>query len=123
MKRIILFGHQIERLKRFYVEHFNLMIEEDIKDQWVVLSAGQIQLALHRVGAAYEPQDGQPFRAESNTKLVFRISEGIENFRERLLDKGVTIGDIKSFEGYHSLFCDGEDPEGNVFQIEEEKRS
>ena len=121
LERIILFGYQIDQLKHFYVQYFNFTIVEEVFDQWVVLQAGHMQLALHKVGAGYEPEDGAKFKAESNTKLVFRLKEGIEQFRERLKNDGFTIGDIKSFEGYDSLFCDGEDIEGNVFQIEQSK--
>ncbi|MFZ6000295.1 MAG: VOC family protein, partial [Bacteroidota bacterium] len=58
-------------------------------------------------------------RAESNTKLVFLISHDLPLFRRKLAENGVEIGEVKSFDGINSLFCDGEDPEGNVFQIEQ----
>jgi hypothetical protein len=119
LERIILFGHLIEKLKSFYVDNFNFKVKEEIKDQWIVLNAGSIELALHKIGAEYEPKDGKAFRVESNTKLVFLISEDLSGFRKRLISQGLIIGDIKSFEGINSLFCDGEDPEGNVFQIEQ----
>jgi predicted enzyme related to lactoylglutathione lyase len=117
--RIIIFGHIVDRLKYFYTEHFGFSVVEEIKDQWIVLNAGQVELAIHRIGQGYEPEDGKEFKAESNTKLVFYISDNLEGFRQRLVDNGVVIGDVRSFEGINSLFCDGEDPEGNVFQIEQ----
>jgi hypothetical protein len=119
LTRIILFGHLVDRLKRFYVDYFGFSVVEEIKDQWIVLNAGQVEIAIHKIGQGYEPEDGKAFRAESNTKLVFSINNNLEDFRQRLVDNGVVMSAVKSFEGINSLFCDGEDPEGNVFQIEE----
>ncbi len=119
LTRIILFGHLVDRLKRFYVDYFGFSVVEEISDQWIVLNAGQVEIAIHKIGPAYEPEDGKAFRAESNTKLVFSINHNLEDFRHRLVDNGVVMGAVKSFEGINSLFCDGEDPEGNVFQIEQ----
>jgi hypothetical protein len=121
--RIIIFGHLVDKLKSFYVDNFNFLVTEEIKDQWIVLSAGQVEIAIHKIGQGYEPEAGKEFRAESNTKLVFNINDNIKGFRQRLVDRGVIIGDIKSFEGIDSLFCDGEDPEGNIFQIEQRLES
>ena len=117
--RIIIFGHFIEKLKFFYVENFGFSVIEEITNQWIVLNAGQMELAIHKIGQGYEPNEGEEFRVESNIKLVFYINDNLENFRQRLIEKGVLIGEIKSFDGINSLFCDGEDPEGNVFQIEQ----
>lgn len=117
--RIILFGHLVDKLKSFYVDNFNCSVIEEIKDQWIVLKAGDIEIALHRIGSEYEPKNGEIFRVESNAKLVFRTYDDIKEIRQRLTDNGVTVGNINSFEGINSLFCDGEDPEGNVFQIEQ----
>jgi predicted enzyme related to lactoylglutathione lyase len=119
LTRIILFGHLVDRLKRFYVDYFGFSVVEEISDQWIVLNAGQVEIAIHKIGQGYEPEDGKPFRAESNTKLVFSINNNLEDFRQRLVNNGVVMGAVKSFEGINSLFCDGEDPEGNVFQIEQ----
>lgn len=119
LSRIILFAHRVDKLKSFYTENFNFKVVEEISDQWLVLSTGAAELAIHRIGRDYEPTDGSEFRAESNTKLVFRITGDLKNFRQLLLDKGTTIGEVRSFEGISSLFCDGEDPEGNVFQLEQ----
>ncbi len=117
--RIIIFGHLVEKLKFFYVENFGFSVIEEKTNQWIVLNAGQMEIAIHKIGQGYEPNEGEEFRVESNIKLVFYINDNLENFRQRLIEKGVLIGDIKSFDGINSLFCDGEDPEGNVFQIEQ----
>lgn len=119
LSRIIVFGHRVDALKSFYVNHFGFSVVEETPDQWIVLRAGAMELALHKVGPGYEPENGTDFRAESNTKLVFLISHDLPLFRKKLAENGVEIGEVKSFDGINSLFCDGEDPEGNVFQIEQ----
>lgn len=114
--RIILFGHQTEKLKSFYVENFNLSVVHQTGDEWIVLDAGSIELAIHKIVQA---DDSNPFRAESNTKLVFYLQQDLAGFRQRLIAQGIQMKEIVSFKGFNSLFCDGEDPEGNVFQIEQ----
>lgn len=114
--RIILFGSSIGVLKQFYVQCFGFTVKEEVPDQWVVLQAGAVELALHRIGEAYE--SSQPFVAESNTKLVFSVSD-MQELRSKLIAAGADMGEVRSFEGYSSLFCDGRDPEGNVIQLEQ----
>jgi predicted enzyme related to lactoylglutathione lyase len=117
LNRIIIFSGNVEKLKQFYQQHFNFTLAEEIKNEWVVLNAGQVEIALHQIGEAYRNNDDKAFRAESNTKLVFKISADIDLFRTRLVQSGVQVQEVKSFPGYNYLLCDGEDPEGNVFQI------
>lgn len=119
LDRIILFGSDITGLKNFYQSIFKLLVIEEIENEWVVLKAGQMELALHRIGAEY--RDDEIFRAESNTKLVFTITADLDDFRAQLIKKGVRMKEVKSFEGIDFLFCDGEDIEGNVFQLCQKK--
>lgn len=111
--RIILFVQDIELLKNFYLHHFGLPVIEEVAGEWIVLKTGPCQLALHTIGAGYEHVETNI----TNTKLVFETTEDIHLLREKLLLAGVPIGKVKTFEGNPSLFCDGTDPEGNVFQF------
>lgn len=119
LNRIILFSPRVEELTSFYVNLFNLNISEEVKGEWVVLKSGLAELAIHKIGEGYKPDERQPFVTESNVKLVFQIRDNLEAFREQFLAEGLELGDIKSFEGINSLFLDGKDPDGNVFQIEQ----
>jgi hypothetical protein len=116
--RIILFCGDVNSLKTFYQHNFGFELVEEIKDEWIVLNAGNFEIALHRIGDVYR-NDNKPFRAESNTKLVFEIRGDLVAFRETLLENKVELKEIKSFEGFNFLFCDGEDPEGNIFQLKQ----
>jgi predicted enzyme related to lactoylglutathione lyase len=114
MNRLILYVHDVERLKAFYQAHFGLTVVEEIAQEWAVLQAGAMQLALHRVGKPYRDQ---PARGGSNAKMVFDVPSGLEALRESLIAAGVAMRPLKRFDGFPMLMCDGEDPEGNVFQL------
>ncbi len=117
LSRVIIFGQAIDKLKAFYVGNFCLPVVEEVEHEWVVLNAGPVEIALHRIGEAYLAEEGGVFRADSNTKLVFELAGNLHIFRQKLIEQGVLMREIKSFAGINSLFCDGEDPEGNVFQL------
>ncbi|TLX23891.1 VOC family protein [Chryseobacterium indologenes] len=113
---IILYVQNVELLKNFYAEHFNLkIIEED--PIWVLLDAGAARIGLHRIGDQYMEKINTNHIFDSNTKLVFEIDIDIESARAELLSKNVGMRDIKTFENYNFWLCDGTDPEGNVFQL------
>lgn len=119
LDRIIIFGANIEALKNFYQSNFNLQVIEEIANEWVVFKAGSIEIAFHRIGLAY--RNDEPFEAANNTKLVFNVHQDLNDFRDTLIAKGVIMKEIKTFEGMDFLFCDGQDIEGNVFQLCQKK--
>jgi hypothetical protein len=80
-----------------------------------VLKAGEIELAFHRVGEPYRERSNH--RNTSNAKIVFSVESGLSELREKLLSAGVRMRDLKRYDGFAQLMCDGEDPEGNVFQL------
>ena len=46
----------------------------------------------------------------------------MNSVREYLFDKNVKLNEVKAFENYDFFTCDGEDPEGNIFQLKQRKR-
>jgi len=116
LSRIILFAQDVDLLKNFYQQHFHLQVIEETAGEWAVLKTGSAELALHKIGAGYEPIDPKD-KPLTSTKLVFETNENLHALREKLLSAQAAIGDVKSFSGYPHLFCDGADPEGNVFQL------
>lgn len=118
---IILFVQDVDKLKSFYTNCLGLSIQEEIGGEWVLLGQGVCKIALHKVGPAHIVAVGNKPSADSNTKIVFETMEDIFTVREDLLSKQVNIKDVKTFEGYDYWLCDGEDPEGNVFQIKQQK--
>jgi predicted enzyme related to lactoylglutathione lyase len=116
MTRLILYVHDVSRLQAFYRDHFGLPIIEEIAGEWAVLQAGAVEIALHRVGEPYR-QAGAAGGTGSNAKIVFQVTEALAALRTRLIDAGVQMREIKRYDGFPYLMCDGCDPEGNVFQL------
>lgn len=115
LSRLILYVRDVELLKAFYQTHFGFSVTESIENEWAVLQAGHTEIAFHRVGVAYRDQ---PAHGDmSNAKMVFSLASGITELREKLLTEGVQMRDLKRYDGFPQLMCDGEDPEGNVFQL------
>jgi hypothetical protein len=118
---IILFVKDVEKLKAFYINNLNLELKEETDSEWVLLKAGQCDFGLHRIGSQYLKDIDNTVEAESNSKMVFDIDADIYLLREQLLSKNVILGEVKTWDGFDYLICDGKDPEGNVFQLRVKK--
>ncbi|REC43369.1 VOC family protein [Chryseobacterium pennipullorum] len=117
---VILYVQDVQLLKNFYVDHFDLkVIEED--SVWVLLDAGAAYIGLHRAGNYFitNMEDTEIFG--SNTKIVFEIDMDINSARNEFVLKNIPMREIKTFENYPFMLCDGTDPEGNVFQLKSRK--
>lgn len=119
---IILYVQDVDRLKTFYIDHFNMKVIEEYPSQWVLLKAGYANLGLHKIGEQYLDQGNGSVRVDTNCKIVFEINEEIDKARDKLLSKNIAMREIKTFNNYDYWLCDGEDPEGNVFQLKQKKR-
>ncbi|WP_115529255.1 MULTISPECIES: VOC family protein [Xanthomonas] len=120
--RLIIYVRDVAAAKAFYQTHFALPVIEEIADQWVVLAAGQIELALHLMGDSYRQQPSSPASdaapaAGSTTKLVFAITSDLAAHREQLRSADVRVDELKRYAGFAYQMYDGRDPEGNVFQV------
>ena len=119
---IILFVQDVDRLKTFYVDILELDIVEEIQSEWLLLKAGSCNIGLHKIGNQYLDSNKAALKFDNNTKIVFEVDEDIHQLREQLLDKNVLLKEIKTFDNYGYWLCDGEDPEGNVFQLKQRKQ-
>jgi len=84
-------------------------LEDYSSEYWVTFDTGECALALHGGGEGRLGDDAP--------KFVFGVSD-IESVRSCFTDRGVKLGDVRSPAPGVSV-CDGEDPEGNRFSIEE----
>ncbi len=114
--RLILFGLDLHLLKDFYTRHFGFQVTEEIPGEWIVLKSSGAEIALHKIGAAYVDPN-EPFKASSNAKMVFMIEEDLVQLRKKLTDNQVNMREVFAFGDPKYFYCDGEDPEGNVFQL------
>lgn len=118
---IIIFVQNVDKLRAFYVDIFKLEIAEQYESGWLLLKAGNCNIGLHKIGQQYLDTGQGEFKFDNNTKIVFELDENIYDVRESLLKQGVLLKEVVSFENYDFLLCDGEDPEGNVFQLKQKK--
>lgn len=117
---IILYVKEIQILKKFYVENFNLkVVEED--EIWILLNAGNINIGFHKIGKKYMEQIDANHRFDNNTKIVFEIDDDLEVIRKEFIEKNIPMRELKTFDDYNFWLCDGNDPEGNVFQLKKRK--
>jgi catechol-2,3-dioxygenase len=121
LKTVILFVQDIDKLKLFYVDILKLDIVEESKSEWLLLNAGNCTIGLHKIGEQYLEENRSEFNFDSNTKIVFEVDEDINNIRKHLLEKGIPLQEVKTFDNYEYWICDGTDPEGNVFQLRQKK--
>jgi len=94
---------------------------EEQPSEWLLLKAGACKIRLHKIGEAYLRKIPEDFKAKNNTKLVFEIKDDIHKVRQTLLAKNVAMREVKTFGKYGFYICDGEDVEGNIFQLKQRK--
>ncbi len=115
ISRVILFVADPALMMRFYRDVTGLAVIDDGDPGFVMLGGNGCQLALHRIPDEYlsESEANAP-REDSYVKFVF-YSDDVESDRGRLVAAGARMREIQRYNGL--TFCDGADPEGNVFQI------
>jgi predicted enzyme related to lactoylglutathione lyase len=79
------------------------------QDYWVELDTGMCTLVLHG--------GGKRRLGEDSPKFVFRVAD-IHAARGKLLSRGVALSAVRS-PTPGVWVCDGKDPEGNPFSIEQ----
>ncbi|OKS87726.1 VOC family protein [Mucilaginibacter polytrichastri] len=121
LNTIILYVQDVDNLKSFYTEVFKLKVIEEYQSTWALLKTGNCHLGLHKIGDQYLDKTKGPFKFDNNAKLVFEIEEDLNKVRTHLIDQNVAMREIKTFDNYAYWLCDGEDPEGNVFQLKQRK--
>lgn len=107
LARIILFTHDVERLRGFYMGSFGLTVVTE-EPGWVELSGGGCTLALHKA------QGPKSTSENSNFKLSFGVAD-VSAARQELEAQGLKFGKTFSWQGFE--FADTEDPDGNRVQI------
>ncbi len=122
LSTLILFVHQIEQQKKFYRDVFQLEVVEEYST-WVLFKTSSCSLGLHQIPEEYIGDDPN-FQVDNNVKLVFDVADvPLQQFHDQLMQQGVRLQPITSFENYPFDLCDGKDPEGNVFQLRQRKNA
>ncbi|REA60917.1 VOC family protein [Dyadobacter luteus] len=118
---IILYVRDVTLLRTFYTYHFGMTVLEEFGETWALLAAGDVSLGLHQMGEQYLAKESNSVDEQSNAKLVLDTDTDIEEVVRQLIENGVSMREIKTFDNYDFWLCDGIDPEGNVFQIRQRK--
>lgn len=118
---IILYVQNVDILKSFYTNIFSFTIVEEFQSVWALLESGSCKIGLHEIGDKYLDKSKPAFKFDNNTKIVFEIDQDINEVRAYLLGQQVQMREIKTFDSYDYWLCDGEDPEGNMFQLKQAK--
>ena len=113
LAQALLFVKDMSRMRRFYEGVLGLATLS-VDPGFVRLDAGGCVLALHTLPD--EPDVSEPPipREDSWIKLGFHV-EDVAATRATLVAAGVTMREVHTWQSIS--FCDGVDPEGNVFQI------
>lgn len=117
LESIILFVKNVRLLSEFYTDLLDCTITERSGDDWHLLDTGGAYLGLHRIGDQYLDGNSAPPSYYQNTKLVFLCEEALDKIRERLVEINVSMREIQDYPQWGYAVCDGEDPEGNIFQL------
>lgn len=120
----VLYAKDVARLRPFYENVLELEVETTASDH-VILASPAFRLFIVAIPAhiASSIQIGEPpaLRSESPTKLVFS-TRSIAGARATARGYG---GDVlpaeREWEFEGNRLCDGNDPEGNVFQLREDR--
>ncbi len=118
--RVMLYAKDLKRIVAFYrdILGFATIPSRFNPDEFVVLDAGNAQLCLHQIPEVIarniDISDPPEPRLRVPVKIMFVI-EDVEGTRERLVARGVPMGAVQNFPPL--VYCDGNDPEGNIFQI------
>jgi len=113
LTQAILFVDDVPRAVVFYRDLLGLRVISE-EPGWVRLGGGGAVLALHAIPHRSAASAPAAPRVSSPHKLCFH-SDDVDSERARLIAAGVAMRDVHRYS--EVTFCDGVDPEGNVFQI------
>lgn len=115
LERILIFCQNMPLQTRFYREVLGLTQVPNPDDPalFVEFEAGTCRIALHSGGTAN--------KTKRPPKLVF-FAQDVPTAREWLVARGAKMGPVKEtrlqlHDGSYLCLCDGQDPEGNPFQL------
>ena len=113
LSQIILFVHDTSRMLAFYAQLGLVVIDGDAADGFVRLRdpAGGAVLALHFTKVIGPPTGP---RIDTALKPCFQVDD-VDAARAALTTSGAAMREIHRWNGI--AFCDGVDPEGNIFQV------
>ena len=116
LNRVIIFVGDVQKCARFYTDVFGFtaLPSEHASTEWIELETGGCRLAFHKARGPDGPIDAPTGSPMNPHKVVF-FAEDVEAARAAAVARGAVMGDVRRFGSL--VLCDGQDPEGHVFQI------
>lgn|SRR5690349_7940972 len=115
--QVIVFVVDLDRMRRFYADGFGLAVTEQAPG-WIRFATGGAALALHaippEIARGIAITDPPAARTDTAIKFTFHVDD-VDAARTTLAAHGAAMREVVRWGG--RAFCDGVDPEGNVFQI------
>jgi catechol 2,3-dioxygenase-like lactoylglutathione lyase family enzyme len=118
--RVMLYAKDLKRMVTFYRDVLGFAVLPSRFDpaEFVVLDAGTAQLCLHQIPEVIarniEIADPAEPRMKVPVKIMY-VTEDVAAMRESLMARGAPMGALQNYPPL--VYCDGQDPEGNIFQI------
>ena len=116
LHRVIIFVGDVQKCAEFYGNAFGFKtVPSDLPiAEWAELDTGGCRLAFHQAHGPNGPIKSSTGSQMNPHKIVFHAQD-VDAARADLVSKGANMGQIKRFGPL--VMCDGQDPEGHVFQI------
>jgi predicted enzyme related to lactoylglutathione lyase len=116
LNRVIIFVGDVQKCAHFFTDVFGFkrLPSDHPSTEWIELDTGGCRLAFHKAHGPDGPIDSPTGSPMNPHKIVFH-AEDVEAVRATAVARGAAMGDIRKFGSV--VFCDGQDPEGHVFQI------
>jgi predicted enzyme related to lactoylglutathione lyase len=114
LNRVIVFVGNVEKCARFYQDVFGFAALPSEDPGWIELDTGGCRLAFHQAHGTKGPIHSPTGGRMNPHKIVF-FAEDVAATRATIVARGGKMGEIRKFG--ELVFCDGQDPEGHIFQI------
>jgi len=114
LNSIIIFVGNVNKCADFYRDTFGFTALPSEDADWIELDTGGCRLAFHKAHGSKGRIDSPTGGPMNPHKIVF-YAENVEATRDAIVARGAKMGEIRKFGSL--AYCDGQDPEGHVFQI------
>src|SRR5215472_16627762 len=117
LRHLALHAHDLEAMKRFYVDVLGLAVEWEPDPDNIYLSSGIDNLALHRAAALPTGPAVGANQALDHLGLIVRTPEDVDKWAAFLESRGVVLASKPKTHRDGARSCYFRDPDGNTIQI------
>ena len=117
LRHLALHAHDLEAMKRFYVDVLGFAVEWEPDPDNIYLSSGIDNLALHRAAALPTGPTVGANQALDHLGLIVRTPEDVDKWAAFLESRGVVLASKPKTHRDGARSCYFRDPDGNTIQI------